>query len=129
MKFATPRRWVQALLIGSLVSAGPLLTGCAAGITAEDACRILNCDTLFFVEDLIADMNAGDMHDDDGDMHDDDMDMGDDDMHDDDDMQDDDEMHDDDEMQGDEEQGDDEHDEGEDEQEEEHEEEGGGGGT
>ena len=115
MKFGTPQRWVQALLIVSLVSAAAPLTGCAAGITAEDACRILNCDTLFFVESLIADMNPDDMHDDDGDMHDDDMDMGDDDMHDDD------EMHD-----GDEE-GEDGHEEGETEEEDEHEEEGRGG--
>ena len=121
MKFGTPQRWVQALLIVSLVSAVPPLTGCAAGITEEDACRILNCDTLFFVEGLIADMNADDMHGDDGDMHDDNMDMGDDDMHDDD------EMHDGDEEGEDEhEEGEDEHYEGEEEHEEEHEDEGGG---
>ncbi len=115
MKSGTPQRWVQALLIVSLVSAVPPLTGCAAGITEEDACRILNCDTLFFVEGLIADMNADDMHGDDGDMHDDDMDMGDDDMHDDDE-----------EGEDEHEEGEDEHDEGEEEHEEEHEDEGGG---
>ncbi len=90
MKFGTSRRWVQALLIVSLVSAIPPLTGCAAGMTEEDVCRILNCDTLFFVGDMMeaADAAADDMHDDtdhdDMDMDGmDGMDMGDDDMHDD----------------------------------------------
>ncbi len=109
MKFGKPQGWVPALLFVSLVSAVPPLTGCAGGITAEDACRILNCDTLFFVESLFADLNADDMHDD---TDHDDMDMGDDDMQGADDMHDDGDMHDGDEEPEDEhEEGDDEHDE------------------
>lgn len=87
MRFAMFRRWTHGLLLAALVPGVPLLCGCAEGMTEEDVCRILNCDTLFFVGDMMEAPDAADddMHDDTDhdDMDMDDMDMDDDDMHDD----------------------------------------------
>ena len=58
-------------LLFAVAAPGTLLVGsCALELTHDNACQVFNCDTLFFLEDLL----EGEAHADDDAAHDDDMD-------------------------------------------------------